>query len=221
MSAEHQDVMDDDDQGEGESNDQNETETEGSEKRARRPEIVETSVSGSVVTYKFTNDEIVTIDVLKLPAATQAHYAVEGVRNAGRLSFQKLDDPVQAAKTLRDKIERMVKGETGGHGRVTKHQPTALTQALANITGKSVQFIEDTWYPRYFASEDSGCTRVTVKGKERIYGKTQALDKLSVDPGVKVELDKVMRERQAKVAKLPANKKVDISGLIADAPTAA
>src|SRR6266446_8443670 len=173
--------------------------------------VAKSIVTGSVVTYTFTNGETATCDVSKLPPKIQLDYAVEGVRNAGRLAFQKMTDPAKAALATRTRFEKMLSGDVSKVSRHTTKEPDALTQALANLTGKTVDFVENTWFPRYFASKDSGCTTNTVNGKTRMYGKKEALARLTVDPGIKPEYDKIVRERAAATAKAAPAKRLDLN----------
>lgn len=187
-----------------------ETDTEG---KSRRSQIAETEINGSTVTFTFGNGRVVSCDVSKLPQNVQNQYAIEGVRNAGRLSFQKLEDADKAASVLQAKFDRMLAGDTSSSRRRTERPVDDLTQALANIYGKSPSYIEETWYPKYFANPVSGCTLNTDKrGKVRVYGKTEALAALRNDQRVKEELNKIAKERGP--AKKPTQK-IDFDSLAA------
>lgn len=191
--------------------DDREVENDTAEK-GRRANIVSSTVENGVVSWKFSNGEAVTADVKKLSPEAQFYHACESVRSAGRLSFQKENDPVRAADLLRDKVVRMMHGETGTHR--AKSEPTVLTQALVNITGKSPQYIEDVWYAAYFARPESGCTTRVVGGKPRVYGKEKALSDLCLASNIKAEMEKVVKERNAKNGKASGNKSFDVAGLV-------
>src|SRR6266404_5864664 len=183
--------------------------------RTKKEIVAKSAVVGSVVTYTFTNGETAVCDVSKLPPKTLLEYAVEGVRNSGRLAFQKMEDPARAALATRTRFEKMLSGDTTKTSRRAAKETDALTQALVKLTGKSVEFITETWFPRYFASKDSGCTTNTVNGKTRMYGKNEALARLTVDPGIKPEYDKIVRERAATVAKATPTKRLDLNSVTA------
>lgn len=185
----------------------------------KRSEIVESTIEGKVITFVFKNGETVVCDTAKFPATVVEMNALDGARNNLRLSFQKYDEPVKAATALRERYAKMLDGDTT-HVRNLKHVPTDLTMALVAITGKSVKFIEDVWYDRYFASPESGCniSNVVVKGKtqKRFYGKERALERLKLQSNVKVELDKIAKEKSSKTGKPNGGKAVDIANLAAD-----
>jgi len=184
--------------------------------KKKKSGVAKSTVAGSVVTYTVVGGETAIVDVAKLSPAVQLEHAIEGVRNHLRLSFQKVEDPVKALGLLRTRIAKMVSGDTTKTSRRAVKEPDALTQALANLTGKTVDFVENTWFPRYFASKDSGCTTNTVNGKTRMYGKSEALARLTADPGIKPEYDKIMRERAAAVAKTATPvKRLDLNSVTA------
>lgn len=180
--------------------------------RKRRDQIAESNVDGSTVTFTFKDGTAVSIDVAKLPEAALFQYALEGVRTAGRLSFQKMDDVGKAAQVLQTKFERMLTGQTGGVRNRTTAVVDDLTQALANILNKDVTYVEEVYYPKYFAKKVSGVTsNIDKRGKVRLYGKPAALDKLRRDPRVKAELDRIAKEKAGKVK----SEKLDLESLAA------
>jgi hypothetical protein len=181
------------------------------EATSHRQQIATSSVEGTVITFTFNDGSTVKLDVAALPQTVREQYAIDGVRNAGRLSFQKQTDPVKAAEALQAKFNNMLSGNVAP-ARRSDRMVDPLTQALANIYGKTPQYIDDVWYDKYFAQAVSGCTTNTDKrGKVRTYGKTAALDKLRRDGRVKAELDKIARERGSKK---PAEK-LDLDSLAA------
>src|SRR6266576_7002407 len=79
--------------------------------KPKKEGFAKSSVIGSVVTYTFANGETAVCDVSKLPPRIQLDYAVEGVRNSGRLAFQKMEDPAKAALATRTRFEKMLSGD--------------------------------------------------------------------------------------------------------------
>ncbi len=186
----------------------------GTGTRSSREQIAESKVNGSTVSFTFTDGSVESCDVAKLAPNVQFHYAVEGVRTAARLSFQKMEDPAKAAAALRNRFAKMVNGEVTASRRSRKPVDD-LTQAIMNTTGKDQKHIEDVFYPRFFASKESGCTRNTDKdGKVRIFNKDEALAKLRLFPAIKTELEKIARERAGKASK-DGTVKVDLASLAA------
>lgn len=180
---------------------------------SRRKQIAESNVEGTVVTFTFNDGSVVKCDVAALPSAVQTQYAIDGVRNAGRSSYQKMENPARAAEALQAKFDKMTSGNVAP-ARRTARVVDDLTQAIANIYGYTPEYVEDVWYDKYFAkTEMSGCTFNTDKrGKQRIYGKAEALEKLRRDIKVKPELDKIAKERNAKK---PTTTKLDLDSLAA------
>ncbi len=173
----------------------------------RKSPIATSTVDGNIVRFIFTETgETVECDVSKLSPEVQYQHAKENVRTDGRLSFQKMEDPVKAAEALRQKFARMLTGEMKT-ARRTNHVVDDLTQALANHYKQDVKYIEDIWYPKYFASKQSGCSVQTTRDKKvRVYGKDVALEKLRNTPAIKAEMDRIAKERGKK-----ANQNVDLA----------
>jgi hypothetical protein len=186
----------------------------GAGETSRRSQVAETEIEGSTVTFTFANGRVVSLDVSKLPPVAKDRCAAEGARNVGRLSFQKIEDPDKAASALQSKFDKMLAGDVLGSRRRRERVVDDLTQALANIYGKSPSYIEETWYPKYFANPISECTFNTDKrGKVKIYGKSQALAALREDARVKEELNKIAKERGT--TKKKPTQKIDFESLAA------
>lgn len=183
--------------------------------RNRKAEIAKSSMENGIVTFVFNDGKTVSCDVKALPSHVQFDHAVEGVRTSGRLSFQKMDDPAKAAEALRARFAKMESGDVTKARTRSVKETDPLVQAFANLSGKSVKHIEEVSFPRYFKSEESGCRWSTVNGKTRMYGKKEALEKLRLDPGVKPEYDKIVRERAAKATKANPAKKLDLASMTA------
>jgi hypothetical protein len=168
--------------------------------KRKKGELAKSTVDGSVTTWTVSNGESVTYDVATFPPAVQMAEAVVGARTDVRLSFLKMDDPAKIAEAIRKRVAQMQAGElsTGTRSRTPK-EPDELTQAVANVRSKSTQWVDDKFYPAYFAdSARSGCETRTANGKVRIYHKKEALARLRRDPSISAEIQKIVKARGGK-----------------------
>jgi hypothetical protein len=176
--------------------------------RRSKSELATSTVDGSVVAFDVVGGESVSIDVAKLHPASQLEQAILGYRTSQRLAIQKMEDPAKIADVLRSRIAKMQAGEptvgTRRRGAAAK-EPDELTQALANLLGKTTDFVENTYYNNWFKSPDSGCEFRTSNGKTRIYGKQKALAILRADARVKAEIDKIVKARTGGKSTQPKN----------------